>query len=62
MFSSFSCACVSAHWYTGMHPSLRRVLQIGRKPTGPAQEECEKNYRVVGLRDTYCTFLTTRKH
>ncbi|KAG1668625.1 hypothetical protein FOA52_001494 [Chlamydomonas sp. UWO 241] len=35
--------------------------QIGRKPVGPMVAECEKNYRNIGLRDTYCTFLTARK-
>lgn len=38
------------------------LLQLGRKPVGPHQQECEKNYRRVGLRNTYHTFLTTLKH
>lgn len=44
----------------GLLPYL--PLQLGRKPIGPHQQECEKNYRRVGLRDTYHTFLTTLKH
>ena len=36
--------------------------QIGRKPCGASQVECDKNYRRLGLRDTYCTFLTAPKH
>ncbi|GAX73585.1 hypothetical protein CEUSTIGMA_g1036.t1 [Chlamydomonas eustigma] len=36
--------------------------QVGRKPVGLNQQECDKNYRHMGLRDTYCTFLTSPKH
>jgi len=39
-----------------------QLAQVGRKPVGGHAEECEKNYRRIGLRDTYCTFLTTAKH
>ena len=39
-----------------------QAAQIGRKPTGSSQVECDKNYRRLGLRGTYCTFLTAPKH
>lgn len=39
-----------------------QLAQIGRKPCGASQVECDKNYRRLGLRDTYCTFLTAPKH
>ncbi len=39
-----------------------QFAQAGRKPLGLSVEECDKNYRRMGLRDTYCTFLTAPKH
>ncbi len=39
-----------------------QTAQIGRKPVGECVDECQKNYRRIGLRDTYCTFLTSPKH
>eukprot|EP00798_Chlamydomonas_sp_ICE-L_P023228 gene23228-30451_t len=34
----------------------------GRIPLGPNVDECDKNYRHIGLRNTYCNTLNKNKH
>lgn len=39
-----------------------QLSTTGRKPVGPNAEECDKNYRHIGLRNTYCNTLNKNKH